>query len=305
MSTLQGGISKNSPTAELEIIKHKRTALQQLIKLTSTLHSLHNALNSIILMGKSASQLPEKILTKFKSLTDGLKDKPTNTLQNTLASTDIRIERDIKHMLEISQKSDTLLEQHMGASGDRLADLLKENYHESVADFKKKSQTSITLRIALKTRNALVNAFKLPVPESFIQNQLISLDNKERICRDAIKKDMSSLQSDVDSLMNQTDCPDNIRQMLTQIKNELNINSAHFNSGKPIDEMPIIYESIELSAAPQIVDEVEKIINPAAVPAAQDIKPLENQPTPNKIGFAKRFWKWLHSPMKTKWKDIK
>ena len=305
MSTLQGGITKNSPTSELEIIKHKRAALQQLIKLTSTLHNLHNALNSIILMGKSAAQLPEKIITKFISLTDGLKDKPTTILQNTLTSTDQHIERDIKHMLEISQKSDTLLEQHLGASGDRLADILKDDYHESVNHFKKKSQTSITLRIALKTRKALVNAFKLPVPESFIQSQIVSLDNKERICKKAVKKDISSLQTDVDALMSKEDCPDNIKQILSEIKNELNINSAHFNAGKPLDEMPIIYESIELSGAPQAVNEVEEIINPKPEQSPDESRVEDDLVVMKKSGFCKHIWKWLNSPMKTKWKDIK
>jgi len=300
MSTLQGGINKNSPTSELDIIKHKRAALQQLIKLTSTLHQLHNALNSVILMGKSATNLPEKIITKFKTLTDGLKNKPTNTLQNTLTSTDQKIEREIKHMLEISQQSDTLLEQHLGASGDHLADIIKDNYHESVSDFKKKSQTSITLRIALKTRNALVKAFKLPVPESFIKNQIFSLDAKERKCKSAIKKDMGSLQNDVNNLMNKEDCPEHIKEILTEINSELKINSEHFNSGKPIDEMPIIYESIELSAVPHDVQEVEEIITPLSDDIQDDIT---EEKEPNKLGFFKHLWVWLHSPLNKGWKD--
>ena len=301
MSTLQGGINKSSPTSELDIIKHKRAALQQLIKLTSTLHGLHNALNSVILMGKSATQLPDKIVTKFRSLTEGLRDKPTNTLQNTLTTTDQKIEREIKHMLEISQKSDSLLEQHLGASGDHLADIIKDNYHESVSDFKKKSQTSITLRIALKTRNALVNSFKLPVPESFIKNQIFTLDAKERKCKAAVKKDIGSLQNDVDSLMSQDDCPEHIKEILTEIKNELKVNSDHFNSGKPLDEMPIMYESIELSAVPQAVKEVEQIITPQQTDEPEDI--IEEEIEKQSLGFFKRCWIWLNSPMNKSWKD--
>jgi len=301
MSRLQGGINKSSPTSELDIIKHKRAALQQLIKLTGTLHRLHNALNSVILMGKSATQLPEKIVTKFKSLTEGLKDKPTNTLQNTLATTDQKIDRDIKQMLEISQKSDALLEQHLGASGDRLADVIKGNYHDSVNDFKKKSQTSITLRIALKTRKALVSAFKLPVPESFIQSQIISLNNKEEKCKVAVKKDMGSLQNDVDALINKNDCPEHIKQILAEIKHELKINSDHFNSGKPIDEMPIAYESIELSGAPQMVKEVEEIITPAQATLPEDT--IEAPVETKKPGFFKHCWAWLNSPLNKGWND--
>jgi len=204
-------------------------------------------------------------------------------------------------MLEISQKSDSLLEQHLGASGDRLADIIKDNYHESVTDFKKKSQTSITLRIALKTRNALVTAFKLPVPESFIQNQIFSLDNKEKKCKAAVKKDMGSLQDYVNALMNQDDCPEHIKKILTDIKNELKVNSDHFNSGKPIDEMPIIYESIELSGAPQAVKEVEAIITPPQPVVADEI--IDDVVENKKLGFFKHCWVWLNSPLNKGWKD--
>jgi len=303
MSELQGGIHKESPTTELDIIRQKRAALQKLVQLTSTLNRLHQGLQTIILMGKSAAQIPEKIVNKFKTLSDGLKSKPTDTLQNTLTSTDQKIQRDIKHVLEISQKSDALLEKQLGATGNRLVDVLKEDYHEYVNDFKKKSQTSITLRIALKTRRAIVKAFKLPVPESFIENQIVSLNHKEKKCRQAVKKDISALRGDVDNLMKRKDCPDDIKKILTEIKSDLKINADHFDSGKAIDEMPIIYESIELSGAPQAVEEVEEEIKPAKKEPIQT-EPEKDKPVKKKGSFFSRIWSWLNSPWKKSWKDI-
>ena len=299
MTELQGGISKTSPTAELEIIKQKRAALQKLVQLTSTLNRLHQGLQSVILMGRSASQIPEKIITKFKTLSEGLKNKPTDTLKNTLSSTDQKIQRDIRHVLDISQKSNALLEKQMGTTGNKLADILKEDYHEHVNDFKKKSQTSITLRIALKTRNVILKSFNLPVPESFIEQQIVSLNYKEKECRKVVKKDMSALQCDVDILMSRKDCPDNIKEILNEIKSDLEVNAEHFDSGKAIDEMPIMYESIELSGVPEEVKEVEK---PAEKEPAQP-KPEVIKPEIKKSGFFSHLWNWLNSPWKKTWKD--
>lgn len=307
MSHLQGGINRKSSTTELEIIKQKRSALQKLVKLTSMLHQLNQGLQSVIVMGKSAAKIPEKIINKFKSLSEGLKDKPTDIIKNTLNSTDQKIQSDIKHVLEISQKSDALLEQQLGASGTKLIDVLKDDYHEYVSNFKKKSQTSITLRIALKTRNAMVSAFNLPVPESFIQHQIASLNLKEETCRKAIKEDMTSLQEDVDTLMKQEECSDEVKKILADIKSDLKVNAEHFNSGKSIDDMPIIYESIELSGAPQVVDEVEASIK-ASQPAPENEPPVTEEleaPPAKKLGAFKHFWLWLNSPMNKKWKDIK
>jgi len=298
MSQLQGGISRKSTTTDLELIKQKRAALQKLVKLTSMLNQLHQGLQSVILMGKSASQIPQKVVNKFMLLTESLKEKPTKTIQNTLSSTDVKIQRDIKHVLEISQKSNELLEQEMGSTGAKLANALKEDYHEFVNGFKKKSQASITLRIALKTRNAIVNAFNLPVPEAFIKNQIISLNVKEEKCRELIKKDMSSLQSDVSSLLGQEGCSEDVKKVLTEIKSELKVNADYFASGKSIDQMPIIYESIELSGSPQVVEEIEEIIAPH-----EDIPVEEVVVEKKKTGFFKHLSNWLKAPWGDSWKD--
>lgn len=301
MSNIQGGINKNSPTTELELIRQKRAALQKLVKLTATLNNLHKGLQSVILMGKSVSQIPAKIIEKFKALTESLKSKPTETIKNTLTTTDQKIQRDIKHILELSQKSDELLAMQLGATGNKLVDVLKEDYHEYATDFKKKSQTSITLRIALKSRRETTKAFNLPVPESFIETQITTLNTREKECRERISKDMSSLQNDVTLLLNREDCPEEIRNFLNDMQTELQENADHFNSGKSLDEMPMIFESIELSATPQTVEEIEEQANPQLATATEEEHIEQDVKKP---GFFGKVWRWLSSPLKTRWKDI-
>jgi len=300
MTRLQGGIKKNSPTSELEIINEKRAALQQLVKLTCTLNRLHQGLQAVILMGKSASQIPAKIIQKFKSLSDSLKDKPTKTLNNTLSSTDQKIQRDIKHVLEISQKSDALLEKELGGQNKKLIDTLKEDYHEYVNDFKKKSQTSITLRIALKSRKAPTQAFKLPVPESFIEQQIVSLNQREEKCRKVIKSNITSLQLDINELMNRDDCSEEVKEALTVVSSDLKQNAEYFNSGKNIEDMPMVYESIELSAVPQAVEEITEQ-NQAT---KEETEPEQTETSKIKRGFFSKLWKWLTTSKEKKWKDI-
>lgn len=301
MSELQGGISKKSPTTELDIIRQKRVALQNLVKLTGTLNRLHQGLQSVILMGKSVAQIPEKIVKKFKTLSESLKDKPVDILKNTLTSTDQKIQRDIKHVLEISQKSNELLEKQLGATNNNLADVLKGDYHTYVDDFKKKSQTSITLRIALKTRNVILNSFNLPVPESFIENQIVSLNHKEKECRKKIKEDISSLQDDIEFLISKEDCSPDIKKILNEIQLDLKINADHFNSGKAIDEMPIIYESIELSGQAKKTEKKSVEHNTNKTKNHKNAKEINS--IKKKNGFFQHLWKWLNSSWKSSWKD--
>jgi len=302
MSIIQGGIERQSLTTELEIINQKRAALQRLVKLTSTLTRLHQGLQSVILMGQSASQIPQRIIEQFNKLKDKLDKHPTDTLKNTLSKTDIRIQQDIKHVLEISQKSDEVLSHQLNIGNDPLLDRLEENIHEHVGDFKKKTQTSIALRITLKTRQVIINAFKLPVPQSFIEQQIHALDIRETHCRKKIDEDMQSLHGDIGHLISNEDCPDDIKQQLLQVEKQLKNNIDHFAQGKNIDKMPILYESIELSAPQDMIDETEAR-NTEAMDSVK-IPEVEEKLTLIKRSFFSRLWEWLTSPASRKWKDI-
>ena len=103
----------NDPATELAIINKKRAALQKLVKLTSMLSRLHQGLQSVLLMGNATSYIPDKVINNFKSMTDKLGSQSTDKLQLTLSNTDIKISRDIKHVLEISQQNETDLATQM------------------------------------------------------------------------------------------------------------------------------------------------------------------------------------------------
>jgi len=302
MSIIQGGIERQSLTSELEIIHQKRAALQRLVKLTSTLTRLHQGLQAVILMGQSASRIPSRIMETFNSLKEKLDKHPTDTLKNTLSKTEIRIQQNIKHVLEISQKSDEVLSQQLNIGNDSLLDKLEENIHEYVGDFKKKTQTSIALRITLKTRKVIMKAFKLPVPQSFIEQQIHTLDIREAHCRKKIKEDMHSLHDDIDLLINNEDCSDDIKQQLLQVEKQLKSNMTHFSEGKHIDKMPILYESIELSAPQDLINETETH-NTEAMEVIET-PPETEKLSQKKRSFFSRVWEWLTSPANRKWKDI-
>ena len=65
--------------------------------------------------------------------------------------------------------------------------------------------------------------------------------------------------------------------------------------------MPMLYESIELSGAPQVIEEVEEMIRPAH-PSPEDKKPVEETEI-KKRSFLQHLWLWLKSPLNTSWKD--
>ena len=294
------GNLNRSTTAELELISRKRAALQRLVKITSTLNRLHQGLQSVILMGRSVTDIPRQVIEKFNSLRARLDNQPTDKLQNTLSSTEQRIQSDIKRVLEIAQKTNDELSKQLGNEGDKLLATIDENFHEYVDDFRRKGQTSVALRITLKARNAIVRAFSLPVPTSLIETQISVLDRREAECRSRITTDIDSLQQDIRALIERDDCDHELRGQLLLMAGNLNQNKAHITAGKPMEDMPILYESIELAAPPHAVEDIEEISKP------DEVVVLET-PRPAKIrrGFFERLWDWLNSSTRVKWKDIK
>ncbi|MDH5485065.1 MAG: hypothetical protein OEY43_07505, partial [Gammaproteobacteria bacterium] len=233
MADLQGNTSSNDVEQEIEVINQKRSALQHLVKLTSTFSRLHQGLNSIILMGSANTQIPEKIINSFKKISEKLTAHPTDQLKNTLASSDIKINRDIKQVLEISLKDETSQAVEIDSRGETTSSLLENNYQNYVDDFKKNAQTSIALRITLKSRNVAVKPFNLSVPENFIKQQIKNLDQKETHCRSKIKQDMDSLDKDMHRLIKRVDFPQEARERLNRMRAELRENIDHFYKDGP------------------------------------------------------------------------
>lgn len=291
-----------NPTTELELIQRKRTALQKLVRLTSTLNRLLQGLQAVLLTGRQIADIPVKIVEQFQSLGEKLQGHSTDTLKNTLSTTDLRMQSDIKHVLQLTRMDDAELSKHIGGTGSKLVDKLNQNLETYASEFKKKAQTSIALRMVLKARNIITRALKLPVPESFLEQQISALDIREAECKKRIHRDMHSLDHDIDNLLQREDCPDKIRQHLMLIKNNMKKNIQHFESGRQLDEMPIMFESIELSASPRDVAEVEAEIQPPAPTPTETTIPIAPEKMQQRRFFA-RIWFWLKSPMSVKWKD--
>lgn len=293
-----------NPTTELELIQRKRTALQKLIRLTSTLNRLLQGLQAVLLTGRPIADIPSKIIEQFQSLGEKLQGHSTDTLKNTLSTTDLRMQSDIKHVLQLTRMDDAELGKHIGGTGMKLVDNLNQNLDNYAGEFKKKAQTSIALRMVLKARNIVTRALKLPVPESFLEQQISVLDIRESECKKRIHRDMHSLDNDIDNMLRSEDCPDGIRQQLMQIKTNMQKNIQHFEAGKQLDDMPIMYESIELSATPQDVAQVEAESRPAIAVTVEATAVVTPEKTRAR-GFFSRVWLWLKSPMSANWKDTK
>lgn len=308
MTIIAGGIEKTSNTHQLDLIKQKKSALQRLVTLTVNLNRLNLGLQSILVLGKSIITIPPKILNSFKLFSKKLEPLPTEKLQHTLSSTEIKIQSNIKQVLEFSQKDESELSDYMIHKKELLMGSIEESFGDYVSDFKKKAQASIAIRIVLKARNALMSAFLLPVPESFIKKQIKTLEKRESNCRKRIKSEMVAIYKEVSNLIKDKNCPKELKQHLLATKNQMVENINHFNAGHDLESMPIIFESIELSAESNKIEvetEVKKEIKKEPEDEDEVLQKIEEiKPIPVKHGLISNLKEWLNSPMSRTWRDI-
>jgi hypothetical protein len=298
---IDGGIERKSNTHQLDLIKQKKSALQRLIKLAVNLNRLNQGLQSILILGKSIIAIPPKVLNSFKTLSKKLEPLPTEKLQNTLSSTEIKIQNNIKQVLEISQKDESELSDYMAHKEELLMGSIEESFGDYVNDFKKKAQASIAIRIVLKTRDALMSTFLLPVPEAFIKKQITVLEKRESDCRQRIKKEMTDIYKEITTFIKDENCPDELREELLTTRNQITNNINHFNSGQDLESMPIIFESIELSSEPEPEKETTASDEPK-ITTQQEVEDIT--PSPIKRTLLSRLWEWITSPTGHSWSDI-
>lgn len=262
-------VDTRSTTHELELIHQKKTALQRLVKLTSNLNMLSQGLQSTLLMGKPARSIPNAIVSSFKSITARLKPLPTNKLQNSLTATQIKLQGDIRHVLQLTQKQESEIEEYLTANSPGFMGNLEENFSDYVNDFKKKAQASIALRIVLAGRNALSSVFKLPVPESFVKKQIKTLDKREAKFKKRIKSELAGLFKEITLLIDSNSLPEELLSQLHHTRGQIINNINHFNAGKNIQDMPIMFENIEVST-PNLPAETNSDSQPGTVPEPVD-----------------------------------
>jgi len=242
-------VDASSTTHELELIHQKKTALQRLVKLTANLNTLSQGLQSTLLMGKPARSIPNAIVKSFKAMTSRLNPLPTNKLQNYLTATQIKLQGDIRHVLQLTQKQESEIEEYLTTNTPGFMGNLEENFTDYVNDFKKKGQVSIALRIVLAGRNALSSVFKLPVPENFIKKQIKTLDKREAKYKKRIKTELTGLFKEITALIDSNTIPEELIPQLHHTRGQILNNINHFNAGKNIQDMPIMFENIEISTS--------------------------------------------------------
>lgn len=295
--------TKDSSTADkLALISEQRTALKEVVKISLAISRLQDGLQSVLLLGKSTSNIPSSYLKKFDALRASINNEPSNKLERSLGILEKYINSAVQKLIDIVDQGERSLDEH-DSSAAALDDIHKDIQHE-LDDFRRKSQTAVVIRLLLRERGVTTEALSLAVPEETIVSKLTKLDSKEKKYRKRIQTEIVVMDKHITTILADPNIPDPLKMEMQSIKDSLLKNLAHLYAGKPLEDLPIVFEIIEMGTE----EDYKYAFKPTSLPIAEPVDAAPEQVTKPKRkikrSFIARFIEWVSTPPSVGWKDI-
>ena len=306
MSTKQ-----TNATEAFQTITDKRKALESLINIATGIESQQGALSELALAARPSQNFPPKLINYFKALEKSLKDQDSTNLLQKLEKVEEAISKSVKKILMLASIDVNKLRNNEIENVDVTA------FRKFVDEFKRKTNTSLGLRLVLKKRGLAIAPIQIPIKQEVINQQIDALKEKEKKCIKQVRSEIQAIIKDTQSMLKMDGLPDQMKTELESVNKAMQVNIEHLDQGGSISTIPNVFETVVLESnlpqeptekpaddsreednesAQQTSEESET----AKKPSAPYIAPSQ---TPKSNWWI--FKKWLSSPWKTSWRSLK
>ncbi len=302
MSNIQ---DSNKHTRQYQLITNKRMALEELINIASGVHNQQTALNELAIVARPSQQFSVKVARYLKSITAYLDDDSVEEIIARLDKVEAVTQNSLVKILRLADLDvDSLQDKQFDNIG-------VEDFTQFIADFKRRTHTSLALRYVLHQRGVAVAAFKLPISQEEIREQIIQLRQKENLCIKRISRDINTIIDDARLLIAQEMVTAEVRDELVRVSQAMLVNLAHLDNGGAVTEIPNVFEVVTLEhvkpggafdPTSEVLACEHNAVNSNVKAGRDKEKPIpESAATHKKISFFKRLKIWLLSPWSTGW----
>lgn len=278
---------------EVSQLDTKRKVLEQIAEIARAIEHMQDGLNSVLILGVSSNDLPREALELYKSLSGSMQNLPVTKIKEYLKNLQTLINSQLQKILQYSGldfETDEAVE-IICMSGDSEASDI--NPLDLLKDFKRASQTAVSLRVLLKKRGVNTEGTVVSVPQEAIKEQLSHLEQQEQQQRVKIKDKIIEMKEDIAGMLANPSYPDGMKAILTGVQANLDNDLQQIEAGRRLDSLSFIAETQELSEVPQEQEAGE---------VAQEAQPEEQD---GKAGFVDTANRWLNTPWSVSWQDLK
>lgn len=294
-----------SITDEVRLLKERRKSLDDVIKFTLGINDLQKSLESVLLLKQPAKDIPRDLLKVLGNISDSVANLPSNELEKRLHLIEKTIQDDINTIMGISNQLDIL---DATAVSDTDSQIKTSKLHTLVADFRRRSNTAIILKLHLRKRGANVAESVIPVSTDVLVAQVSKLVEEEKKCRERTIKGLIELDEDIGDLIVNPKHPNEIKMYALMLHDQINQNIGHLKEGKDIEKMPFAVEIINVGKAEEKPKTSKKKTKEPKTKKRVHINKAANEPTSNSnkkpTSFFKKLFKWFSSPWSVNWRDL-
>lgn len=295
--------------ADLDNLAKSKELLASAIDIVRYLERIQRSLESIAVMGADAEQFSADAKRFFMNLGSKITELPAEKLRAYLARVDDLIRADLDRIVTIA---DSAARPDLLEDASLLFGLDEKAVKKLINEFERRTRTSVSMRVLMIRRGLEVDVLVIPIAEDLLQERIEHLDEKERECTGEIGKEISSMQEDIELILEHHDCGDSLRAQLEAVRDGLRDNLEHLRAGGSIDALPFPVEVAEgtdigsWATAPAPDPEPEPLPPPAAPETSAEAAAESTQPAaPGEItphGFFRTLWVYLTTPNHVTWK---
>jgi len=292
----------SSSADKLALISEQRTALEEIVKISLAVSRLQHGLQAVLLLGKPTSRISSSYLKKYDALKSSISEQPNDKLEQSLGVLDKYINGAMQTLIDIVDHGEQQLSEH-DASTFSLDDI-HENIHTELENFRRKSQTAVVIRLLLRERGIKTQELTLSIPEDVIVEKISDLNNKEKKCRKRIHAEINIMEKSINNVLATPNLPDAVKIEMQTTLDLLQRNLNHLLAGKPLDNLPIVFEIIEMGTD----EDHNKAFTPTSLPneAPVDTPKVEKESYKKKVkrNIFSRLFEWATTPVDVGWNDI-
>jgi hypothetical protein len=288
-------------------IRNRRCALERVLKLAIVIEQLNITLGGVLISGQVEGALPQQAAGFYDQLTEYYRSLPNEVVQKLLGNLELGVSNNLQPILQITRIASGS-DESLSLPGDEI------DPSEFVNEFAENTKLLVGLRVLLYKRGVPTRKLHLELPRHTIESRLHQLEGQEKRYRDHLREEISGLQVDVAVLMATPGSLDrSMREMLVQTHKDLINAREHLDGGGDISEIPVLVESIELSSEPMNCEEFRSEVKTFGLPEAPQLAEMEletrspepEEPAAQGLGFWETLKRWLSTPFRVSWSDIK
>lgn len=293
---------------EIRLIKERRQALAQVIKLSLSVSRLQRSIESVVLLKKPSREIPKELLKALGTLSDKVTNLPTNELSMYLQRIEQTLKSDVEYITGIADDISIL-----DSKNDDKKDLRPPAgvLEKLVNNFRRRANTAIVLRLHLRNRGVYVDEALFPVAPDKLVSQASKLAVEENRCRTEASKELDSMDIQIEKVLENSECPDAIRKVARSIKDVIKKNKDHLEHGRNIEKLPFAKTIIQSGEAEP--ENPEDALAPAATTTKGSIEtvrkkahvPYSDQESAEERSVKERMKIWITTPWSVSWKDTK